>query len=109
IVFSAFSTEYMYNFNYIETLKDIKTNKLFILDDFDSKGSYYLGRGSNFSIESSVISLILNKCAEHNIPINNIITLGSSKGGYSALYFGVKYSFGHIITLAPSLFLGTFL
>lgn len=109
IVFSAFSTEYIYNFNYIETLKEFKTNKLFILDDFDAKGSYYLGKDSNFSIESAVISLILNKCAEHNISMNNIITLGSSKGGYSALYFGVKYSFGNIITLAPSLFLGTFL
>ncbi len=109
VVFSAFSKEYVYNYNYIDTLKDIPINKLFILDDFGAKGSYYLGRNKDFSIENSVISLILNICAKYNIPMKNIISMGSSKGGYSALYFGAKYSFGHIITLAPSLYLGTFL
>lgn len=33
-------------YNYNRTLKNIKVNKLFILDDFgnDSRGSYYLGK-----------------------------------------------------------------
>lgn len=109
VVFSAFSKEYTYNYNYVDTLKDFHTNKLFILDDYESKGSYYLGRDNSFSIETSVISLILNIAAKKNIPLNKIISIGSSKGGYSALYFGMKYSFGHVITLAPSLYLGRFL
>ncbi|WP_058308670.1 hypothetical protein [Gracilibacillus massiliensis] len=109
VVFSAFSAEYTYNFNYVDTLKEINTNKLFILDDFGAKGSYYLGREKNFSIENSIISLILYIASKNNINMKNIISVGSSKGGYSALYFGMKYSFGNIITLAPSLYLGSFL
>ena len=47
-------------YNYNRTLKNIKANKLFILDDFgtDSRGIYYLGKDGKFEIEQIVIELI---------------------------------------------------
>ena len=109
IVFSALAKEYTFNYNYLESLKDIPVNKLYILDDFGKEGSYYIGKNKDFSIETSVVSLILNITSKLNIPVTNITTVGSSKGGYSALYYAIKYSFGNVLTMAPSLFLGDFL
>ena len=109
IVFSALGKEYTFNYNYMQTLEDIPVNKLFILDDFGNEGSYYIGFKRDFSIESSVMALIMSITSELNISTKNITTVGSSKGGYSALYFALKYSFGNVLTMAPSLYLGDFL
>ena len=45
ISFSGFSDKPMYN--YIRTLRTIKADKLFILDDFGYKGSYYWFENGN--------------------------------------------------------------
>src|SRR5690606_37821366 len=59
IVFSAFSAKGKPpSYNYVRTLEGIGCNKLFILDDFGSRVSYYLCENKDFSIERSVISLI---------------------------------------------------
>lgn len=47
IVFSGFADKPVYN--YIRTLKDVCCDKLFILDDFGYRGSYYwYENGSNY-------------------------------------------------------------
>lgn len=109
IVFSAMGKDYQFNYNYMESFKDIPVNKLFILDDFGKGGSYYLGKNRDFSIESSVMALIMHWTSSLNITPKDITTIGSSKGGYSALYYAIKYSFGNSLALAPSLYLGDFL
>jgi hypothetical protein len=109
IIFSAMSPRYRYVYNYMRTLEDIKANKLFILDDFGDQGSYYLGRNRDHSIETSVASLIQYMMAKHQIPHKNVIAVGSSKGGYAALYYGIKYYFGNIVAGAPQSKLGDFL
>ena len=64
----------------------------------------------NFSIENAVIKFIKNKqkylIGEKN---KNVTILGASKGGFSALYFGLKYNFLNIISSAPQHSIGTFL
>ncbi|MEG0297882.1 MAG: hypothetical protein RR620_14275, partial [Clostridium sp.] len=108
IIFSAFSSDGA-KYNYKTTLKFVDCNKLFILDDFATRGSYYLGVNGDFNIESSVVSLITNILATNNIEFKDVITVGSSKGGTAALYYGLKYNFGNIIAGAPQYKIGSYL
>lgn len=110
IVFSACTKKgQRARYNYIRTLDKIKSNKLFILDDFgfDGRGAYYLGKDNDFMIEKEVISLIY-KIREEINPEKEIY-IGSSKGGYSALYFGLERKNSYIITGAPQYNLGDYL
>lgn len=109
VVFSAFSPKNTPTYNYVRTLQNIDVNKLFILDDQGDRGCYYLGKNRVFDVESSVVSLITNVAYENGVDHKNIISCGSSKGGYAALYFGIKYGFGHVIAGAPQTKLGTYL
>lgn len=96
-------------YNYIRTLDKFKCNKLFILDDFgyDSRGAYYLGFNKDFQIEKDVNSLI-NKIIK-NLCVKNKFFIGSSKGGYAALYFGLEFKNSIIISGAPQYMLGNYL
>ena len=58
-------------------------------------------------IEKEVISLIY-KIREEINPEKEIY-IGSSKGGYSALYFGLERKNSYIITVAPQYNLGDYL
>ncbi|WP_232297256.1 Two component regulator three Y domain-containing protein [Bacillus mycoides] len=95
------------SYNYMGTLNYFDCNKLFILDDFGCRGSYYLCKNQDYSIERSVISLINYIIKENNI--KTVLTCGSSKGGYAALYYGIKYGFDYIISASPQFYLGDYL
>lgn len=104
VVFSAFNSSnqaIQYSYNYIRTLKNINANKLFILDNYGPRGSYYLGEKMKLDVETSVFSLITYIARTLNISLENIIAVGSSKGGSAALYFGLKYNLGYVIAGAP--------
>ena len=96
-------------YNYNRTLKNIKANKLFILDDFgyDKRGAFYLGKNFDFKIHDGVLELIKNISMELNI--DKKIYIGSSKGGYAALLFGVQDNNSYIITGAPQYYLDIWL
>lgn len=96
-------------YNYIRTLKNTRCNRLFILDDYGPRGSYLIGEARDNSIEESVISLIEDICEKYDIKKENIISIGTSKGGYCALYYGIKYHFGYVIAGAPQTLLGDYL
>lgn len=110
IVFSACTRKGIKaRYNYIRTLKKIKENKLFILDDggIDQRGTYYLGKYPDFEFEKGCLKLI-----DEILKINNIeetYLIGSSKGGYSSLYYGLNIPKSRIIIGAPQYFLGTYL
>lgn len=96
-------------YNYVKTVESFKCNKLFILDDFgfDFRGAYYLGKNKDFAIEKDVNSLINEITKE--VEAKKMIFMGSSKGGYSALYFGLPRKDSIIITGAPQYRLGSYL
>lgn len=96
-------------YNYMRTLADIKANKLFILDDYaaDHRGSYYLGPDFTFAEEKAVLSLIESVTARLNC--DRVIFCGSSKGGYSALNFGLQREGSYVVAGAPQYFLKTYL
>lgn len=95
-------------YNYNRTLKKFDTNKLYILDDqgIDGRGIFYLGKDSKFDTEKSVNKLIDKFIEELNI--KKIFCIGSSKGGYAALYFGLEKK-ATIIIGAPQYYLGNYL
>lgn len=108
IIFSAFPTKRKQpSYNFVRTLSEFDCNKLFILDDFGCRASYYLCEKKDFAIERSVISLIESIVKENDIDF--VISTGSSKGGYAALYYGIKYGFDHIISASPQYYLGDYL
>lgn len=99
-------------YNYIETFKDVDCNKLYILDNFGPDirgGSYYLGKAKDFFVENTVVSLIDNISTKCKIEKRNIITAGSSKGGFASLYLSFKYGYGAVIAGAPQTLLGDYL
>lgn len=96
-------------YNYIRTLQHVDVNKLYILDDYSSRGCYYLGENRVFDVEVSVYALIRQIASDNSVKDENIICCGSSKGGYAALYYSIKYEFGHAIVAAPQTYLGRYL
>ena len=106
--FQAFNKKGAF-YNYIGTLRKLKVNKLFIKDDFasDGLGDYYLGHNKRFDVERAVFELI-NETIEQCRP-KTLIFIGSSKGGYAALNFGIEYPGANIIVAAPQYYLGTYL
>lgn len=96
-------------YNYMRTLAKTDANKLFILDDFaaDHRGSYYLGINQTYSEEKATVNLINH--IKKNLGINKLICCGSSKGGYSAINFGLQYEDCYIIAGGPQYYLGQYL
>lgn len=114
VVFSACTRQGIpARYNYMRTLKDIALNKLFILDDFgeDHRGGYYLGAYPDFEMEQATKALI--DTFINRPEINAVCFGGSSKGGWSALNFGVQYAGkglgAEIIAGAPQFRLGQYL
>ena len=112
VVFSAFQSAKHPHYNYIQTLKKINCNQLFILDNFSKSGlgSYYLGLNGNYFIPELVEGLIIHLNKKYHF---RYITLGgSSKGGSSALLHGFSYKtikVDSIIVGSPQFRLGTYL
>lgn len=112
VVFSGFpEANKSASYNYVLKFRDLQCNKLFILDDTlgDPRGIYYLGKDRNLFIQRAIGQLIENVSEELNVTKSNIITSGSSKGGYAALYFSYKYNYGTAIVGAPQVLLGNYL
>lgn len=106
------------NYTYVKTLEDQRCHRLFLMDDYcpplegfepNAPGCYYLGRNRDFDFERSVIATIDHVAGELGIARQNIISCGSSKGGWAALYYAFKYGFGHIVVGGPQTQLAVYL
>ena len=107
VIFSAFPGGEKPSYNYIRTLKDLKENKLFILDDFGYKGSYYLMEHGNEYVLSLCLKLI--ESIRSRVEAQIIITCGSSKGGTAALLYGLKLGVKYVCIGAPQYYIGKYL
>lgn len=110
VIFSGFSGAGMpARYNYMRTLSDVKTNKLFILDDFgyQNRGGYYLvdRDGTYNGTIIHEISDLIAKFAKNR----KIITTGSSKGGSAALLYGILCGAHIIVSGAPQYYIGNYL
>lgn len=96
-------------YHYINTLKNISANKLYILDDkaSDKRGGYYIGSNNEFEDEI-IVKKLIDKCILET-DAKKIIYVGSSKGAYAALNFGLDRPNSIMIVGAPQYRLGTYL
>lgn len=107
IIFSGFPGNEKPVYNYVKTLKNWKADKLFILDDFAYKGSYYwFQNGSNEPLK--YVQLLINQSINGG-GYNRIITLGSSKGGTCAIYFGLTSKADDVYAAACQYYIGQYL
>lgn len=105
IVFSGFSDTPVYN--YVRTLKNVNADKLFVLDDFGYRGSYYWYEHGDKLPLDLVTSLIQQKLSMGGV--KRVITLGSSKGGTCAIYYGLMFGATDIYAGACQYKVGTYL
>lgn len=105
VSFSGFSSKPVYN--YMRTLKGVAADQLYILDDFGLKGSYYWyenGEDIPLRLTHDLISKIISEGG-----YNRVITLGSSKGGTCAIYYGLLFGANDIYSGACQYFVGKYL
>ena len=105
IVFSAFTAVPKYN--YMKTLAEAKIDKIFILDNFGYRGSYYWYEGGKNTPNALVSKLMGRIIGEKKY--KKIYTAGSSKGGTSAIYFGLKFNVGEVFCSACQYHVGDYL
>lgn len=113
VVFSAFpDIDQSAKYHYLNAFKTLECNKLYILDNYGPNkrgGSYYLANNKNFKIEKSVERLISKIAQEMSVSNADIITTGTSKGGFAALYYATKYNYSAAVVGAPQTLLGDYL
>lgn len=111
VVFSGFAGHNIKaRYNYYSSLrKNKKSNILFILDDFGYKkvGSYYLGDACQL-YKNRVVETFLSIIKKQH-SIMNTIFLGTSKGGSSALIYGLETEASEIIIGSPQYLIGDYL
>lgn len=111
VCFQAIQTTPSYN--YIRTLNNVNAHRLYIKDDYglDEKthSSYYLNERNQIKVDTLVQLLIDNYVNHLGISKENIIFIGSSKGGFAGLYHGYKYGVGYIVVGGPQTMLGNYL
>ncbi|MHA5050512.1 Ig-like domain-containing protein [Streptomyces sp. SD15] len=86
----------------------LRANILWIRDRFDGNRSYYLCKEMDFSLEQSVVTLISKVMKALDLTPDSVTLWGGSKGGSAALYFGLKYGFRNIVSIAPQFLVGTY-
>ncbi|EMY34368.1 hypothetical protein D477_009955 [Arthrobacter crystallopoietes BAB-32] len=86
---------------------DSQANWLWLKDDFGGQYSYYLCNGLDFSVERAVIAAIEAELERLGLSREECTLAGFSKGGFAALYFGLKYDFPNIVASAPQIYVGS--
>ena len=95
-------------YNYVSPLSALNASRLYIKDDFvEMCGNYYLGRNGKYNIEKAVFEMIDSVIKETGA--KRLFFIGSSKGGYAAVNFGIHYKNAAIIVGAPQYHLGTYM
>lgn len=107
VVFSGFSGEKR-RYNYVRGLQKVPIDRLYILDTFAYRGSYYLYENGGKEPEVLVKSLI-SKILENRGGYKNLYMAGSSKGGTAAIYYGLEFNADAIFAGACQFNLGTYL
>lgn len=111
VVFSGFGGKSNFTYDFLNALQSSRSYVLWIKDDFydNNKATYYLDPiylNTN-NLEIAIVGFIETLLDYLKIDRRNCTFLGCSKGGSSALYYGVKYNFKNILVSAPTLLIGS--
>lgn len=94
-------------YHYVHTLACTSASRLYIKDDYAQNGTFYLGRHQTNDIEEACFELI-DKAAKQ-CGAKKLYFIGSSKGGYAAINFGIEYPNSTMVVAAPSYYVGSIL
>lgn len=103
VIFTGFMADY----NYEGSGSRLKSNVLWIKDSYNGYECYYVGQNGRLDYELAVNSLIENVLLSLGLSKEQCTLFGGSKGGYGALYIGIKYNYKNIISIAPLTKIGT--
>lgn len=109
VVFSGFGasgTSFTYDFE--SALQDCPATIIWIKDDFYGNCTYYACKDLNFNISEAVHTFIMNNLNELALLKEQCTLIGFSKGGSSALYYGIKFGFKNILASVPQLKIGSY-
>lgn len=109
IVYSAFpELKKPAVYNYLTALFKCRANKLFLLDEYgmDGAGCFGLAAEGNFCVRENVRSII--EQAKRETGATRIYHVGSSKGGWIALYYGLEDPSSTLVLGAPIYRAGTY-
>jgi hypothetical protein len=108
VVFSAFPSDNHPRYNYIKSLDSLASfDRLYILDDFGYKGSYYwfeYGDDYPMRLVDGLLSYMLSRKK-----YKKVFMLGSSKGGTSAIYYGLQFNATAVYSGANQYYIGKYL
>ena len=111
VVFSGFGSKSSFTYDFLNTLKSSRAYILWIKDDFYNNGeaTYYIDPVYSESNKlEQAVSRFLDKILDFtNVSRENCTLLGASKGGSSALFYGIKYNFKNIVLSAPTFLIGS--
>ncbi|MCC3269915.1 hypothetical protein MUG94_11365 [Arthrobacter gengyunqii] len=109
VVFSSLGREYDFTYNYRSALQGSDSYRLFLLDDFGMRGSYYFSNHRDLTIHREVQKFLTEIIEKLGVAMDRVTFAGSSKGGTGALIHGVGLGVGKIIVGAPQVFPGSYL
>lgn len=107
IIFSGFGSDDHRVYNYIKSLIQLKCDKVYILDNWGYKGSYYWFE-NGMSYPEERVTLFINQFVK-NKKYKKVCTAGSSKGGTCALYYGLLCNANEIYAGACQYRIGNYL
>jgi len=98
------------SYNYTGSLAELEVNRLYILDDYTDEtpnnGAYYLGENRILNYMDNVHSLIEKIRVRLGILKNNVICFGTSKGGFAAILYSLKFNYPNCVVGSPTIYLG---
>lgn len=100
LVFSGFSP-YNTKYEFLSLVKKYDVNIMFILDDYGINGRFYQDKSKKNNLQRNIISEIDNVRKDLKIEWADVTTLGGSKGGSAALYYGLAMKVGNILSASP--------
>lgn len=107
IVFSAFDTsDKRRSYNYVRSLSKIGIDFIFLSDPWGYRGSYYLQNNGSFALVETILSSI-NQIVNRG-GYSSVLTLGTSKGGTAALFYGLKLNVQDIVIGACQYRIGSY-
>jgi len=102
ISFGAWGGGYNRVRGYYEDLRP--THDLLYLQDNhgpEKKGPWYLAENLDFSLEEAYTALIDATLKKTGVAKSDVWLLGSSMGGFAALYYAYKFDMGRVVAICP--------
>lgn len=90
-----------YPYTLLAGLRYHNCRKLYIKDDKEHVGDYYIGSKGEFKTQEAVLEFIKSKVRDYKILTSNITFFGFSKGGYAALLFSHLMPVNAVISAIP--------